>query len=228
VATDRTLRNTPSALFASLRLLAVLSIIFSAAALLGPAVVLADGADSPPECTALAGNEDGGDGDEVTVSAEEEGDVITAICIKSGKDAIEGEKHSGLITEDGTVDGCYEVEGLGTDEVTVTRVDDEDCKEISHVDFGAAAPTPTPTPSPTPSPTPTGGEQGGTPTPTPTATATATPGGGVAGGNPTPTPAPVPNTAMTVQGSTAALALAAILIGSLLAMAYVRLARQPR
>ena len=96
--------------------------------------VLADGADSSAECTALAGNVDGGAGDEVIIDADG-GEVISGVCIKSGEGAIEGEKHSGLITVDGTVDGCYTVEGLGTDQVTVTRVDDEGCKAISHVDF---------------------------------------------------------------------------------------------
>jgi hypothetical protein len=207
-----------------LALLAVISLALSAAALVAPAVVLADGADSPPECTALVGSEDGGAGDEVTVTAEE-GQVIDAICIKSGEGAIEGEKHSGLITEDGTIDGCYVVDGLGTDEVTVTRVDDEDCKEISHVDFRVAtAPTPTPTPTPTPF----------EPTPTPTATE----GGGQLGGNPTATPRgavlggnPVPNTAME-QGASSpalpALSLSLLLIGSLALMAYLRLARDRR
>ena len=204
-----------------LALLAVISLALSTAALVAPAVVLADGADSPPECTALVGNVDGGAGDEVTVTAPE-GQVVDAICIKSGEGAIEGEKHSGLIIADGTIDDCYIVEGLGTDEVTVTRVDDEDCHGISHVDFRVAtAPTPTPTPTPV------------VPTPTPTATP-----GGVLGGNPTATPRgavlggnPVPNTAME-QGASSpalpALSLSILLIGSLAVMAYLRLARDRR
>jgi hypothetical protein len=232
-------RTTTPALFAALRLIAVLSLVFSAAILLGPAVVLADGNGSSDACTALAGNEDGGAGDLVTISADE-GQVINEICIKSGKDAIEGEKHSDLITEDGTIDDCYVVAGLGTDEVTVTREDDEACKGISHVDYGTAgAPTPTPTPTPTPevTPTPTP-EVTPTPTPTPTGdvnegTPTPTPTGDVQGGNPTATPrggvqGGVPNTAMSAPSSIAGIALALVLIGSLMAMAYVRLARQPR
>ena len=147
----------------------------------------------------------GGAGDLVTVTAPE-GQVVEAICIKSGNDAIEGEKHSGLITADTTVDGCYIVEGLGTDEVTVTRVDDSDCKDISHVDFGTGtAPTPTPTPA------------GGSPTPTPTE------GGGVAGGNPTPTPGTLPNTSTSPQVTFPTALLTLLLIGSLGSLAYVRM-----
>ena len=97
--------------------------------------------------------------------------------------------------------------------------DADDCEAAANP---TPTPTPTPTPEVTPTPTPTGGELGGTPTPTPT------PGGQVLGGNPTPTPAPVPNTAMAVQTSVAAIGLAVMLIGSLLAMALVRVARQPR
>ena len=124
---------------------------------------------------------------------------VSGVCIKSGEGAIEGEKHSGSITVDGTVDGRYTVEGLGTDQVTVTRVDDEGCKAISHVDFGTAEATPTPTPTPTlidADPNSDGDTDSDADTdpdrwrgsakarrPRPDGD----PGGGVAGGNPTPT-----------------------------------------
>jgi hypothetical protein len=97
---------------------------------------------------------------------------------------------------------------------------------ISHLTFcyneDEATPTPTPTPSPTPSPTPTEGEGGGTPTPTPSPT----PNEGELGGNPTATPAPLPNTAMVDGATVPAVLLSLMLIGSLGALAYVRLARQ--
>ena len=90
-----------------------------------------------------------------------------------------------------------------------------------------ASPTPTPTPTPTPevtptpTPTPEESELAGTPTPT------ATPNEGELGGNPTPTPAgTLPNTALIDGGTLPAVALSLMLIGSLAAMAYLRLARQ--
>ena len=165
--------------------------------------MLADGNDSPPECTALLESEDGGAGDEVTVTAPA-GQVVNAICIKSGKDAIEGEKHSGLITTDATIDDCYIVDGLGTAEVTVTRVDNEGCKEISHVDFGTGTPATATTTTPT----------------TAAGTTAATVAGNVLGGN--PTTAPLPNTAIGVQTVSTAALLGLLLIVSLGAMAYMR------
>jgi len=59
--------------------------------------------------------------------------IITAICIKSGNEAMDGMKHSGLIITDGTIDNCYVIEGLQTNEVTVSS--NPDCKEVSHVDY---------------------------------------------------------------------------------------------
>ncbi|MDQ4036114.1 MAG: hypothetical protein M3153_09295 [Chloroflexota bacterium] len=76
----------------------------------------------------------------------------------------------------------------------------------------------------TPTPTPTGDEGGGTPSPTPSPTER----GDVAGGNPTPTPAGrLPNTAVALDGGAVpAVALSLLLLGSLVAMAYLRLARE--
>ena len=74
----------------------------------------------------------------------------------------------------------------------------------------------------TATPTPTEGEAGGNPTPTPSAT----PNEGELGGNPTATPAPLPNTAMVDGAAVPAVLLSLLLIGSLGAMAYLRLARQ--
>ncbi len=59
--------------------------------------------------------------------------IITGICIKSGNEAMDGMKHSGLIITDGTIDDCYVVEGLQTNQVTVSS--NSGCKEISHVDY---------------------------------------------------------------------------------------------
>jgi hypothetical protein len=97
---------------------------------------------------------------------------------------------------------------------------------VSHyVVYGmeTATPTPTPTPEVTPTPTPEEGEEGGTPTPT----ATPTEAGEVEAGNPTPAAGALPNTAVAFDGGAVPAAmLSLLLIGSLAAMAYLRLARQ--
>ena len=143
----------------------------------------ADGAGSSAECTAMTGSVE--NGDPVTTINAPMGQVVTAICIKTGEEL----GHTGVIMTDGVVEGCYDVEGLGTDTVTVTRVEGADCQEISHVDFEVETPTPTPTATPTNTATPTATPTGtATPTATPTNTATPTPTGTAIADTPTPTP----------------------------------------
>jgi len=97
----------------------------------------ADGKDSPAECLGGLKDETGGS----TTIDVGEGNMITGICIKSGNEAFEEWKHSGLITEDGTVgDGyfeneCYTIIGIGFPTVTITETGNADCKAISHVDY---------------------------------------------------------------------------------------------
>ena len=67
----------------------------------------ADGDDSSADCIAAPVNVDSEDpgqsGDVVTFTAAD-GEVVTAVCIKSGNDAFgPDKKHSDLITADGTV-----------------------------------------------------------------------------------------------------------------------------
>ena len=90
-----------------------------------PLTALADGNDSPAECTALAGNVDG------EVATAPDGFIIDAICIKSGDGAFGALQHSGLITVDGNYGDGFTVSGLGTDTVTVTSTG----KEVSHLDY---------------------------------------------------------------------------------------------
>ncbi len=128
-------------------------------------------------------DEDGSDG------FTYEGDtVITRVIIKAGSAQSTDGNQCTEFTEDGE-NGCYEVEGLGTTSVTVTKIGDgPDCKDISHASFYADSeeePTPTPTPTPTPEPTPT-------PTPTPEPTPTPTPEESDETSDPTPTPTPEP------------------------------------
>jgi hypothetical protein len=116
------------------------------------ATVLADG--GPDECnTNVEGafNVDPGDvgqsGDQIIATAPD-GSVITGICIKSGEGSFgpgTQDQHSDLITVDGDYgeNDCFNVSGIGTDTVTVTREDNPDCHEISHVDvFTEEAPEP--------------------------------------------------------------------------------------
>jgi uncharacterized repeat protein (TIGR01451 family) len=165
--TEMTITNERTPARTGLTILAALGLLFSTLAMVTP--VFADGNDSSAECIAMAINADAEDadqsGDEVTIDAGD-GNVVTEICIKSGSDAFGDKQHSGLITADGEYgDGCYTVEGLGTQTVTVTKTDSNDCKDISHVDASSgAAPTDAPTPTPTDAPTPTPTDA---PTPTP-------------------------------------------------------------
>jgi hypothetical protein len=133
-------------------ILAALGLIFSMFAIATPA--FADGDDSPEACKTSI-NVDAGDSgqsaDEVSFTADA-GEVVTAVCIKSGNNAFGDKKHSDLLTADGTYgDGCYTVAGIGTDTVTVTRTDSSDCKGISHVDV-VTGPGQSPEESPAESP----------------------------------------------------------------------------
>jgi hypothetical protein len=107
---------------------------------------------------------------------------------------------------------------------------------ISHISFcydaGDATPTPTPlgeepTPTPVveePTPTPVVEE----PTPTPLGEQpTATPREGTAGGTPAPTGGAVPNTATQPWTGVPASVLGLVLLASLGALVYVRLAQEP-
>jgi len=97
----------------------------------------ADGRDSPAECLGGLKDDTGGP----TTIDVGIGNTITGICIKSGNEAFDEWKHSGLITEDGTVgDGyfennCYMIVGIGTKTVTITETGNANCKAISHVDY---------------------------------------------------------------------------------------------
>jgi hypothetical protein len=97
----------------------------------------ADGNDSPAECLGGATDETGGPTN-IDVGA---GNIISGICIKSGNEAFNNWKHSGLIIADGTVgdgdipDDCYTIMGLVTQTVTITETGNSACKEISHVDY---------------------------------------------------------------------------------------------
>jgi len=154
----------------------------------GSTPAFGDGAGSPAACLSSP-NVDGdvqGTADLVTHTLDA-GNVATGVCIKSGSNTFNGVTHS-VPLANGTYDhngnlvaannplACYMISGVGTQTVTVTRLQDtSNCQAISHIDvpFTMATATPTPTSTPTRTATATS-----TPTKTPTpmvATATSTP-----------------------------------------------------
>ena len=101
----------------------------------------ADGAESPAECLdtteGITGSVGTGNDDERAFTASSN-EIVTGVCIKAGAG------HSDLITADGIYEnGCYEVEGIGTQTVTVTRlIAGPDCPGISHLDVRTEAANP--------------------------------------------------------------------------------------
>ena len=100
-----------------------------------------------PKCTAMAGNSGDNDSDVVTIEADA-GQVITGLCIKSGENSFGDKQHSDVITADGTYGECFVVEGVGTDEVTITA--EEGCHIVSHVDYTQGPPASVPPAYPRP------------------------------------------------------------------------------
>jgi hypothetical protein len=93
--------------------------------------------NSNPNVNSDAGNVLGsqaGTDDEVVVDVGA-GNVADGVCIKSGDGTFGGVTHSGVLDNGVYDNGCYKVEGVGTQEVTVTRlIDSNVCKGISHID----------------------------------------------------------------------------------------------
>jgi len=136
-----------------------------------------------------------------------EGTTISKVRIKSGVNM--GEDKIVEATADGIHEDCYDVSGIGTSTVTVTRIGDgPECQAISFVMFicqeltptatatATATPTETSTPTSTATSTPTSTP---TVTETPTSTPTATATGTSATATPTPTSTPTPTATPTKQ-----------------------------
>jgi hypothetical protein len=97
----------------------------------------ADGSGSPTGCLGTTEGVEGsigatGGGSQATFTVESD-EVITGVCIASGT-MFGGTGHSAVLGN-GTVEECYEVTGVGTQTVTVTRGEESpECQDISHID----------------------------------------------------------------------------------------------
>ncbi len=106
----------------------------------GPAMASA----GPAECQ--TGIQASGGKDVRTFTADE-GEIVDGVCIKSGN------LHTGALGNGLHEDGCYQVSGVGTQTVTVRRVQPgPDCQDLSHVDV-LVSDEPPPTTAPTTEPT---------------------------------------------------------------------------
>jgi hypothetical protein len=116
--------------------IAVVGVLMLAQAVSGPPTAYGDGAGSPAACLDTTANVVGSiapvNGNLATFDAGA-GNIVTGVCIKSGT------PHSGPLGN-GTIGApfsanCYTVSGVGTQNVTVTRIGSgSDCQEISHID----------------------------------------------------------------------------------------------
>ncbi len=99
--------------------------------------VYADGNGSPTACLdtteGVLGSEEGTD--DLVVVDVGAGNVAEGVCIKSGENMFNGNQHSQVLGNGTYENGCYQVSGVGTQEVTVARLKGgSDCQGISHID----------------------------------------------------------------------------------------------
>lgn len=93
----------------------------------------ADGNGSPADC--LGGPSVDGNADFLQYDAGS-GNTVDGVCIKSGSNMFNGNKHSDVLGNGTYENGCYEVAGVDTQVVTVTRLlDGNTCQGISHIDI---------------------------------------------------------------------------------------------
>lgn len=111
----------------------ILAVILATAVIvLLTSAVSADGNGSPSDC-------EGGPstaGDPVATYDAGEGNIVNGVCIKSGANMFDGNKHSEVLGNGTYEDGCYDVDGVGTQVVSVTRLlSGNTCQAISHIDL---------------------------------------------------------------------------------------------
>jgi hypothetical protein len=102
----------------------------------------ADGNGSPGDC--LGGPSVDGDADHLEYDAGT-GNVVSGVCIKSGSNTFDGDKHSdplgdGFYDNNGNVvdeaDACYSISGVGSQTVEVDRLfSSNQCQGLSHIDL---------------------------------------------------------------------------------------------
>ncbi|HEX5798306.1 MAG TPA: hypothetical protein VFX79_03030 [Candidatus Saccharimonadales bacterium] len=97
----------------------------------------ADGNGSPDDCKGTNANVTGsigGSADSVSHDVGS-GKVVKGVCIKSGSNMFGGNQHSGVLGNGTYENGCYQITGVGTQQVTVTRLKGgSSCQGISHID----------------------------------------------------------------------------------------------
>ncbi|HEX5141952.1 MAG TPA: hypothetical protein VFX19_13495, partial [Dehalococcoidia bacterium] len=98
----------------------------------------ADGNGSPTACLdttpGVMGSVTGTD--DLVTSTVEADEVVTGVCIKSGANMFPPDTHSGVLDNGTYENDCYQVSGVGTQTVTVTRIGtpSSTCQAISHID----------------------------------------------------------------------------------------------
>lgn len=99
--------------------------------------VRADGNGSPDQCLDTAVNVVGsviGTASLVTYDVGS-GYVVDGVCIKSGEKMFNGNQHSAVLGNGTYETDCYTVSGVGTQQVTVTKIGSgPNCQDISHID----------------------------------------------------------------------------------------------
>jgi hypothetical protein len=139
----RSLKSTTVKILA-LAALSVLGFLaaFSGAFSSSPALAVPGGGGSTGNCLGGGASKIENPGDTTTLTAPA-GQVITQVAIKAGTTCyISPIGTLGSIT----LGGCYEVTGLGTATVTVTRTGSgPECKEISHIEYITSSAPPPPT-----------------------------------------------------------------------------------
>jgi hypothetical protein len=93
--------------------------------------VSADGNGSPNDCLGGPSVE----GDPIATYDAGAGNQVDGVCIKSGANMFDGNKHSDVLDNGTYEEGCYEVSGVSTQVVTVERLlSGSTCQAISHID----------------------------------------------------------------------------------------------
>lgn len=118
---------------ASFKYLLIIFLIFGSFLLVN-SLVRASGGDNDECEDAQETSFEDGDEDEMEYTAPE-GQIVSGVCIKSGNNMF-SDGHSESLEDGDYEDGCYTVEGVGTNTIVVERNFESDtCQGISHLDI---------------------------------------------------------------------------------------------